>query len=71
MLQTASSLPLAGRLTLGLRPHPFPSEAASLLPGHLAATRTGLPPASDGEPTNSTSPTQATSRSAGRTKDRG
>ena len=36
----------------GLRPHPFPDEAASLLPGHLAATRTGLSPASDDELTN-------------------
>jgi len=42
----------------GLRPHPFPGEAASLLPGHLAATRTGLPPASDDELTNNKSPTQ-------------
>jgi hypothetical protein len=25
-----------------LRPRPFPDEAASLLPGHLTATRTGL-----------------------------
>src|SRR6478672_5367220 len=33
----------------GLRPHPFPDEAASLLSGHLAATRTGLTPASDDE----------------------
>jgi hypothetical protein len=34
-------------------PRPFPDEAASLLPGLLAATRTGLSPASDGELTNS------------------
>src|SRR3954447_22267355 len=33
----------------GLRPGPFPDRAASLLPGLLAATRTGLPPASDDE----------------------
>src|SRR3954463_7188692 len=33
----------------GLRPGPFPARAASLLPGLLAATRTGLPPASDDE----------------------
>ena len=32
-----------------LRPRPFPDEAASLLPGSLAATRTGLTPASDDE----------------------
>jgi len=36
----------------GLRPRPFPDETASLLPGLLAATRTGLPPASDDELTN-------------------
>ena len=36
----------------GLRPDPFPDRAASLLPGLLAATRTGLPPASDDELTN-------------------
>ena len=36
----------------GLRPRPFPDEAASLLPGLLAATRTGLPPAGDDELTN-------------------
>ena len=29
----------------GLRPRPFPGETASLLPGLLAATRTGLTPA--------------------------
>src|ERR1022692_887303 len=33
----------------GLRPGPFPDRAASLLPGLLAATRTGLPPAGDDE----------------------
>jgi len=33
----------------GLRPRPFPTEAASLLPGHQSATRTGLTPASDDE----------------------
>jgi hypothetical protein len=37
----------------GLRPGPFPGRAASLLPGLLAATRTGLPPAGDDELTNS------------------
>jgi hypothetical protein len=36
----------------GLRPRPFPGEAASLLPGLLAATRTGLTPASDDELTS-------------------
>jgi len=28
---------------------PFPGQAASLLPGSLAITRTGLPPAGDDE----------------------
>lgn len=36
----------------GLRPGPFPDQATSLLPGHLAATRTGLAPAGDDELTN-------------------
>jgi hypothetical protein len=46
----------------GLRPRPFPGEAASLLPGLLAATRTGLPPASDDELTNTKIHHGATSR---------
>ena len=33
----------------GLRPGPIPTRAASLLPGLLTATRTGLTPASDDE----------------------
>ena len=33
----------------GLRPGPFPTRDASLLPGLLTATRTGLTPASDDE----------------------
>jgi hypothetical protein len=57
----------------GLRPRPFPDEAASLLPGQLAATRTGLPPASDDELTNTKihrgSRHGLTSHSAGRTND--
>jgi len=36
----------------GLRHRAFPPDAASLLPGLLAATRTGLTPASDDELTN-------------------
>lgn len=36
----------------GLRPRPFPDETVGLLPGLLAATRTGLPPVSDDELTN-------------------
>ena len=33
----------------GLRPDPFPDQTATLLPGLLAATRTGLTPAGDDE----------------------
>jgi hypothetical protein len=47
MLRTASSLPIQGLLTLGLRPGPFPGETASPLPSVLAATRTRLPPVGD------------------------
>ena len=36
----------------GLQRRTFPSDAASLLPGLLAATRTGLTPAGDDELTN-------------------
>src|SRR3954449_7130319 len=49
MLRTAQLLPLYRAFDTGLRPDPFPDRAASLLPGLLAATRTGLPPASDDE----------------------
>jgi hypothetical protein len=38
-----------GAFDAGLRPGPFPNRAASLLPGLLAATRTGLTPAGGGE----------------------
>ena len=59
----------------GLRPGPFPDRAASLLPGLLAATRTGLPPAGDDELTNCKIHHGlrhgVTSRSAGRTKGQG
>src|SRR3954462_825096 len=48
MLQTAW-LPPQKALDAGLRPGPFPDPAASLLPGLLAATRTGLTPAGDDE----------------------
>ena len=44
--------PPTGAFDAGLRPGPFPGRAASLLPGLLAATRTGLPPAGDDELTN-------------------
>src|SRR6476661_6896505 len=52
MLRTASSLPPCRASDAGLRPGPFPDRAASLLPGLLAATRTGLTPAGDDELTN-------------------
>ncbi len=38
-----------GAFDAGLRPGPFPDRAASLLPGLLVATRTGLAPAGDDE----------------------
>src|SRR3974390_2825156 len=73
MLRTASSLPLHRALDAGLRPGPFPDQAASLLPGLLAATRTGLPPAGDDELTNTRKHHAlrhgAPSCSAGRTKE--
>jgi hypothetical protein len=47
-LRTGKSLPPKGSYA-GLRPDPFPDQAASLLPGLLAATRTGLTPAGDDE----------------------
>ena len=50
MLRTASSLPLQG-FDAEFRRRAFP-PAASLLPGLLAATRTGLPPAGEDELTN-------------------
>src|SRR5664279_4778285 len=50
MLRTAARLlPLHRAFDAGLRPGPFPDRAASLLPGLLAATRTGLTPAGDDE----------------------
>ncbi len=49
MLRTARSLPPTGLLTLRFDAGRFPPDAGSLLPGLLAATRTGLPPAGDDE----------------------
>ena len=48
-LRTARSHTPTGCFDAALRPRPFPPEAGSLLPGLLAATRTGLPPAGDDE----------------------
>ena len=48
MLRTVQSLPLEGLLTLHFDAGRFP-DAGSLLPGPLAATRTGLTPAGDDE----------------------
>jgi hypothetical protein len=48
MLRTAQSLPLRAFDT-GVRPDPFPDQAAGLLPGLLTATRTRLAPARDDE----------------------
>src|SRR4051812_5535930 len=62
MLRTVQSLPPYRAFDTGLRPDPFPDRAASLLPGLLAATRTGLPPASDDELTTADQPlTRSTS----------
>src|SRR3954454_8414680 len=62
MLRTVQSLPPCRAFDTGLRPDPFPDRAASLLPGLLAATRTGLPPASDDELTTADQPpTRSTS----------
>ena len=47
-----SVAPPTGAFDTGLRRRAFPPDAASLLPGLLAATRTGLPPAGDDELTN-------------------
>jgi hypothetical protein len=52
MLRTARSLPLHRAFDTGLRRQAFPPDVASLLPGLLAATRTGLAPAGDDELTN-------------------
>ena len=41
--------PPCGAFDAGLRPDPFPDRAASLLPGSLATTRTGLTPAGNDE----------------------
>jgi hypothetical protein len=61
MLRTASSLPFYMGSDAGLRPGPFPGEAASLRPGLLAATRTRPPPGGD-EPTNTKTHHGSTSR---------
>src|SRR3954462_12722280 len=62
MLRTVQALPPCRAFDTGLRPDPFPDRAASLLPGLLAATRTGLPPASDDELTTTDQPpTRSTS----------
>ena len=49
MLRTVPSLPLHRAFDAALRRRAFPPDAGNLLPGLLAATRTGLPPASDDE----------------------
>ena len=50
MLRTAQLLPpFKGPSTLGSGPAPFPDQTASLLPGSVATTRTGLSPAGDDE----------------------
>ena len=44
-----SVAPPKGAFDAGLRPDPFPDRAASLLPGLLVVTRTGLAPVGDDE----------------------
>src|SRR5881628_1603192 len=51
-----SVAPPTGAFDAGLRPGPFPDQTASLLPGLLAATRTGLTPAGDDELQTTTRP---------------
>src|ERR1700730_6437351 len=58
-LRNRPSLPPKGAFDTGLRRQAFPPDAASLLPGALALTGTGLPPAGrcelmfrSGQPTN-------------------
>jgi hypothetical protein len=54
MLRTAQLLPLTRAFDTALRRRAFPPGAGSLLPGPLAATRTGLTPAGNDElPTES------------------
>ena len=54
MLRTAQLLPLTRAFDTALRRRAFPPDAGSLLPGPLAATRTGLTPAGNDElPTES------------------
>jgi hypothetical protein len=62
MLRTVQLLPLYRASDAGLRRRAFPPDAASLLPGLLAATRTGLTPASDDELTNIKTHHSVTSR---------
>src|SRR5438552_15858516 len=49
MLRTVQSLPSCRAFDAALRRRAFPPDAGSLLPGPLAATRTGLTPAGDDE----------------------
>jgi integrase len=56
MLRTASSLPLTGPSTLGFDPARFQTKPPVCYRAHLAATRTGLPPASNDELTNTDPP---------------
>jgi len=49
MLRTAQSLPLYRAFDAALRRRAFPPDTGSLLPGPLAATRTGLSPVGDDE----------------------
>src|SRR5579875_2032932 len=63
--------PSQGPLTLGFGPARFPDRTASLLPGLLAATRPGLPPAGDDELTSTRRRARAKCTSGGRSPRRG
>ena len=63
--------PPARAFDAGLRAGPFPGPAASLLPGLLAATRTGLTQAGDDELVVVGSPEWPHLQLSGRTKNRG
>src|SRR5664279_231837 len=62
MLRTARLLPLLRALDTGLRRRALPPDAASLLPGSLAITWTGLPPAGGDELADATRSDQRTHR---------
>src|SRR5581483_628144 len=69
-LRDAQSLP-ARAFDAGQRPDPVPDRTVGLLPGLLAATRTGLPPAGDDEVTTAAELHTHLQVRRARTQDRG